>query len=194
VSGLKEENCPWDESVFQAAAERGDIKILFWLRMEECPWESDTFNEAIESGADLVTLQWFLHEDKSLIDENTFPSAVRRGDKDIMKWLHSKDCEMGENDFTAAVEDDVPWDILKCMHKVGCPWNEDTFEAAVGRGDLNILKWMHQNKCPWDARCINLALEQGMFHIVRWLDEENCPHDREMYRLLMGEYINSGFE
>jgi hypothetical protein len=188
---LKEEDCPWDETVFQAAAERGDIKILFWLRMEDCPWNSDTFNQAIKSGADLVTLQWFLYEDILLMDENTFEYAVRRGDLEILKWLHSKDCEMHEYDFSTAVEEGVSFDMLKWMHEVELPWDEDTFVAAVRKGDLDTLKWLHQNECPWDARCVNLALELDMLDIVKWLDEKKCPRDKKTCTLLMRKYIKS---
>jgi hypothetical protein len=183
---LKEENCRWDESLFRAAAEKGDREVLQWLRMEKCPLTSDTFNHAISYGADLATLQWFLHEDKSLMDDESFILAVRRGDEKILEWLHSMNCKMCEDDFAMAIMEDAPWDILTCMHRVGCPWNEDTFEAAVRRGDWDwdILMWMRENKCPWDARCINFALECEMFDIVEWLEEENCPHDEHTHSLL----------
>jgi hypothetical protein len=88
---LKINKCPWGPSnsafgaimAFTAAVRRGDLKILLWLRMEGCPWDSSVLYSAIRDGTDLLTLQWFLYEDISLMNHKTFDAAIQRGDIEI---------------------------------------------------------------------------------------------------------------
>ena len=118
LSWLKDNGGPWNQDVFYVAVERGDFKLLVWLRMEGFPWESRTFNYAISQGADIFTLKWFLYEDTSLMDDNTFNAAIKRGDMDILKWLRTKNCKVTKHTFIYAIEQKVNMDIMNVL--LGC--------------------------------------------------------------------------
>jgi hypothetical protein len=174
---LKSNNCPWGPSnstfgafvSFTAAIDRGDLKILLWLRMEGCPWDSSVLNYAIREGIDLFTLQWFLYEDISLMNHDTFNMAIQRGDIEILEWLRSKNCPVTFNNFVYAIEHKVPMNILEWMHHAQFPLNEFAFVEAVQRGDWDILDWFRQKSCPWNASCYKIALANKRFDNVKWL-------------------------
>jgi hypothetical protein len=71
---LRRTGCPWNEEVFVAAVESGDMEILRWLRQEGCPWDATVFNAALEKG-NLEMIQW-LFEQKCPMDEDSI-NALR---------------------------------------------------------------------------------------------------------------------
>ena len=55
---LRAQDAPWDASVCAAAAERGDISMLRWLRGQTppCPWDEAVSTAAVSMN--ITTLQW----------------------------------------------------------------------------------------------------------------------------------------
>jgi hypothetical protein len=47
----------WDEKTCSAAAERGHLEVLQWLRVKGCPWDEWTCDNAAKNGH-LHVLQW----------------------------------------------------------------------------------------------------------------------------------------
>jgi hypothetical protein len=73
---LRRTGCPWNEEVFVAAVERGDLEILRWLRQEGCPWDASVFTKALENG-DLDIIQW-LFEQKCPSDEDSMKVVMEK--------------------------------------------------------------------------------------------------------------------
>jgi hypothetical protein len=55
---LRGYNCPWDETVTNAAAENGRHHTLQWLHAAECPWEYNTLCIKAAQGGIIVMLEW----------------------------------------------------------------------------------------------------------------------------------------
>jgi hypothetical protein len=73
---LRQTGCPWNEGVFVAAVERGDLEILRWLRQEGCPWDASVFTKALEKG-NLDIIQW-LFEEKCPADEDSIKIMMEK--------------------------------------------------------------------------------------------------------------------
>jgi hypothetical protein len=186
---LKTYKCPWNADVFNVAVDRGDFKVLVWLQMEGFPWKSSVFNYAMREGNDFFTLQWFLHQDNSLMDDNTFNVAIQRGDIEILQYLRTKKCKMTAYNFMYAIKHKVTMDVLEWMYEAKFPWDALVFHSAIKRGDMDILKWLREKKCPWNSQCYKIAVDNERLDIVQWLHEEKCPRDEETTNLVIDEFM-----
>jgi len=92
------------------------------------------------------------------IARSKFRAASRRGNLDIMKWLHSKDCPWDSRVFTISSRKGN-LSIMKWLKENGCPWSEYTFGAAAWYGNLENMKWLHENDCPWNETTFRAALK-----------------------------------
>eukprot|EP00590_Aulacoseira_subarctica_P006983 CAMPEP_0172422566 /NCGR_PEP_ID=MMETSP1064-20121228/8701_2 /TAXON_ID=202472 /ORGANISM="Aulacoseira subarctica , Strain CCAP 1002/5" /LENGTH=81 /DNA_ID=CAMNT_0013163481 /DNA_START=760 /DNA_END=1008 /DNA_ORIENTATION=- len=54
---LKEQECPWNETAFMAAAEHGNLKNMKWLKKNGCPWCVATSAAAAMNGS-IVNIKW----------------------------------------------------------------------------------------------------------------------------------------
>jgi hypothetical protein len=104
--------------IFEAAATRGNLSLLKWLKEKRCPWSPWTFYYASEYG-DLVNMQW-LRENGCPWNEETFTAAARNGKLENMIWLKQN----------------------------GCPWDARTFYYAEDHGNLINIRWLISNGCP----------------------------------------------
>lgn len=75
-------------------------------------------------------------------------------------------CPMSTDTFTTAAKMGE-MEILQLLHKWGCPWNEKTFRAAASNGNLDNMKWMHDMGCPWNSRTVKDAILQGSLANVK---------------------------
>lgn len=106
--------------IFEAAASKGNLDVMKWLKEKKCPWNAWTFYYASEHD-NLVNMKW-LRENGCPWNEEAFVAAARHGNLDNMKWLK-------EN---------------------GCPWGARTFYYAEDHGDLANVRWLKENGCPHD--------------------------------------------
>jgi hypothetical protein len=106
------------EEIFSAAAKRGSLRIMKWLKANACPWDEHTFGEAAIYG-DLETMKW-LKDNQCPWNERTFLAAAKQGSITNMKWLK-------EN---------------------SCPWDQRTFWESAAQGNILILDWLKESGCP----------------------------------------------
>ncbi|KAL6057540.1 hypothetical protein QOT17_015386 [Balamuthia mandrillaris] len=84
--------CPFDESLTAAAAARGNLKALQWLRQGEkgeqgpCPWNAQVCNEAARYGYWKV-LRWALAKGCSLDKDRVLLLATKNGQLRTLQWL-----------------------------------------------------------------------------------------------------------
>ena len=163
----------WSHGHFKEASERGDLKIMKWLKEKRCPWDAATFAEAARHG-DLENMKW-LKENGCPWSCDTFSEAALCGILENMKWLKMNACPWDYWTFAMA-EGDL--DNMKWLKKNGCPWSCDTFKSAAENWDgisFEILEWLRINNCPSDEFTFE---EQRIKAPVReWLES----HSLETY-------------
>jgi hypothetical protein len=109
--------------IFEAAASKGNLSIMRWLKEKCCPWSSWTFYYASEHN-NLVNIQW-LRANGCPWSEETFVAAARNGNIENMIWLKQN----------------------------GCPWDARTFYYAEDHGNPFNVKWLKINGCPRGDSC-----------------------------------------
>ncbi len=168
--------------LFQLAAEKGNIKILDWLRDNDCPWHEQTFLTAINHG-DLYLCMW-LKRDGCPWDASTFFMAAGKNSKlHILQWLQENGCPWDEQTYYPAVMEGN-LDAVRWLRENGCPWDEQTFLAAALQENLDLMKWLLLNNCPWDYRTFDAISDsaisdRGNNMILEWLIENHCPTEED---------------
>ena len=94
VKWLKENNCPWDDSIF-FIAQNGNLNMMKWSKENNCPWYKWTFSEAANNG-NLENMKWLL-ENNCPWDIYTFRNATKNGNLTNMKWLLDNNCPYDKN-------------------------------------------------------------------------------------------------
>jgi len=82
---LKKMNCPWNAWVFYYATEHDSLDNMKWLKENGCPWNGETFVAAVRNG-NLDNLKW-LKENGCPVDSRTFYYAAEQGDPENLNWL-----------------------------------------------------------------------------------------------------------
>ena len=100
------------------AAQRGNIRLLKYLRENGCHW-----------------------------NEYTCSHAARNGHLEVLKWARQNGCPWSEYTCFQAAENGH-LEVLKWARENGCPWNEYTCFGAAENGHLEVLKWARKNGCP----------------------------------------------
>ena len=201
---LLHHGCPWDYEVAEAAAAKGRLDVLKWLRTarwvplppetegEAYPWCDETiFSFAARSG-DMEVLKW-LREEKCRWDAETFSSAAAEGHLKVCEWLLENKCPWkSECGWHAAGSGQVH--ILKWLKSVGyfdrssdlwgsC-WSADPWGlcwsthcvSAATNGQLEALKYCRlELKLPLAADCFSEAMRGGHREVAEWLKDQGCP-------------------
>jgi hypothetical protein len=130
--------------------------------------------------------------------------VAKKGQLEILKYLHKRGCKWNRGVTYAAAERGhlevlkyahenghlCNWmisayaarggrlDILKYVHETGgCPLNEMACINAAREGHLEVLKYLHENGCPWDVRICARAAGRGHLEILKYAHENGCPWD-----------------
>ncbi|KAG2769714.1 hypothetical protein PC129_g1016 [Phytophthora cactorum] len=96
---------------------------------------------------------------------------VRRGDLDMLVWLHDNDKRMWSKEAmnTAALYGHL--NIVKFLHenrREGC--STAAMNGAAAKGHLDVVKWLHVHRregCSVSA--MNDAAKEGHLNVVKWL-------------------------
>ena len=80
------ERFPWSAALCTAAAHRGHLAVLQWLRAHGCEWDSGTADAAAANGR-LATLQWALATDCPHDLDHLWLVAAEGGHVDVVEWL-----------------------------------------------------------------------------------------------------------
>ena len=203
LTRLRSCGCPWDESAFEAAAEgghlhvleqlyiwndrqidsgeacaaaasRGHLGILKWLRERGCPWDKWTPLEAARYGH-LETLQYVLDSpgDDALnvvwsnqvvlgdLVVECFRYALTNGFFEVMRWIAER------------------YDLPDLMEHSDYDFSLDTaVKLAIRLGDMKVVQWMVSElgatlparACAWPAAVWNFDE----------LDEEDRPDEDDV--------------
>ncbi|KAJ1637484.1 hypothetical protein T492DRAFT_859893 [Pavlovales sp. CCMP2436] len=137
-------HCALAESACEAAAEKGQMGALGWLRSRSCPWDISTSYRAAEGG--------YL---------------------EVLRYAHEHGCpwDLGTC-YRAAFGGHV--EVLRYAHEHGCPWDSYTCSCAAQGGHLEVLRYAHEHSCPWDWVICYRAVQEGHLEMLRYALEHGC--------------------
>eukprot|EP00611_Tribonema_gayanum_P022738 TRINITY_DN462_c1_g2_i3.p1 TRINITY_DN462_c1_g2~~TRINITY_DN462_c1_g2_i3.p1 ORF type:complete len:350 (-),score=29.94 TRINITY_DN462_c1_g2_i3:113-1162(-) len=160
-----------------AAAARGDLELLQWMRAHGFHYSALTIATAAGSGH-LEVLEWARRDTGCAWDEQTCKRAAAGGHLDILQYARGHGC---------------PWDsfttymavcgghlqLLQWAHANGCPLDNDIYSAAVYRGHIHVLQWLQDIGHPWGQNLCKVAIQAGRLAVLQWLRARGCPWDGE---------------
>lgn len=80
------QQCTWHPCACSAAAEKGHLNVLIWLRFSGCPWDKNACSMA-SLGGHLKVLQW-LREFSCPWDSDVIINASKSGHLDVVEWIN----------------------------------------------------------------------------------------------------------
>jgi hypothetical protein len=143
---LHAQKYPWHWTVPAAAARRGDLEMLRWLKEQGCGWEDgkDILCAAVRSG-NIDMAAWVKQQPGVVCDENTMAAAAGKGHTAICEFLHAEQC----------------------------PWSPSACWAAASNGHVDTLRWLREHGCPWIADVIRVSAAQGgRLDVMNYLQQQ----------------------
>jgi len=134
---LRENGCPWDWQSCAMAAKGGHLDILKWLREQGCPWNETTCSSAAE-GDCLEVLQW-ARENGCEWDWRTIFQAVENQHEDVLQWALLHGCPSS----LKHIDDTVFKDI------------QEAHGRAANLDDFEILEILGRGMCTYILNVIN---------------------------------------
>lgn len=185
---FRELKCPWGPSVTFAAVERGDLRMLQYLREGIVPSSGALFSQPSPRTIDVCP--WIIDE-PSLV-------AAEKGYLDILRYMNSKGHKMGPDTVYAAVycgqDELLRWLTVSCgvrsseqkiceaaakggqvkiLKDYISPVKTQLYSiiiTATEEGRLNVLQWMYeQGYFRFRDKCMKVATEKHHRHIIEWL-------------------------
>lgn len=135
-----------------------------------------------------------------------FTSAIKYGDKVVLKWLQKNNFpQNGEAYYATAYYGHL--ELLLWFNAQGFPLTRELFYFAMKGGNLDIIKYLYSNRCPMNfcETCVKtqnlgstivcnhehnhdyneytfeLAIICSHLHVAQWLRDIKCPWDGKCY-------------
>jgi len=164
----------WNARTCAAAARRGHLKVLVWLRSRGCPWEGDTCRHAA-GGGHLELLQWAVGSGCEW-NRNVCYEAAKGGHLEVLRWARCVGFEWDKLTCSAAAGGGH-LEVLRWSKENGCSWDKGTCKMAARFGHLEVLKWAREcGKCEWDLQVCSEAADGGHLEVLKWAIENGCPY------------------
>jgi len=164
------------ESACAAAARRGDLEMLQWLRAKGCPWDSTTCERAAQQGR-LCVLEWARAQGCPWNwGSSVCCRAAKAGHLHVIKWARDNRC-LWSPQICAAAAGAGHLAVLQWARANGCPWNEETCAHAARNGHLHVLQWLRANDCEWGIDTCREAARNGHLEVLQWARANGCPWD-----------------
>lgn len=192
------DNDDWQNEVFAAAVEKGQIRVLEWAQENAIDWYS---NELLVSAAEFGCIRvldylWeFLqaHGNREqisvLIWARCSMVASRGAHEAVLKWFQDKSVFKGymgrmawqQAWFVAARAGQVQ--VLQWLHDNGHNYvNYETItQLATEGGHVSIWEWMREyGVISWSPDACKSAARHGQLHVLQWLRQNGCPWDGQV--------------
>ena len=166
----------WGPSAMRRAAQKGDLKMLQWLRSLDppCGWNSSCFAAAAGVGG-IGMLQWMLAQGCPWSVSATNAAAMK-GQLKALEWLRANGCPWDAKCAAAAMKP-LDLEIITWMRAQDppCPWDATCTQAAARRGSLTKMQWLRANGCPWDASTTAAAAAAMAMPLLEWMFQQEPP-------------------
>jgi hypothetical protein len=174
---LHESGMRFDASVFEKAAERGNIEVLTWLwDVANCPLTRGVWNAAAEVAADHAdadeygighdVLKWLCVQPVRPWDDKLVLWALREADANLVEWALA-------NEPNAAA-------VLRTR---GCA-------AAISSDCVESVEWVRKHGGEWNTAC-TWALADASFSMVQHCVSDGCGVSEVLWRsIILAEDAN----
>jgi hypothetical protein len=178
---LHVQRCRWHWSASTAAAKRGDLEMLRWIREHGCNWnEHSILSEAASSG-DVELAAWVKQQPGVVCNESAMVAAAAKGHTAMCEYLHAEQCPWNESACEGAAASGYV-DTLRWLHEHGCPWNRGRVCASAARGgSIGALEYMLQQQqqgIPFTAtlltHLLNYAGAYNHLAAAQWLRQQGA--------------------
>jgi hypothetical protein len=142
---VEKRQCLLSEDACAAAAGKGHLGALAWLRSRGCPW-----------------------------DGSICCLAALGGHLEVLRYAHEHGCPWDEYICRLAAGGGH-LEVLRYAHEHGCPWDGNTCYGAASGGHLEVLRYAHEHGCSWDSFTCWKAAEGGHLEMLRYAHEHGCP-------------------
>ena len=170
-------NYPLTSDVFMSAATTGDIKMCRWLQNQNCPY-NDTVCQAAIIYNKYDLLKW-LHAKGHIINDRCFLIALRNGDLRILNYLYETTCYKGSIKarssylFEGSNVNTFHWYFNKGFTLEFYPdWIKDIEEEDK---KLDILVFLHKSKCEerqeYQELMKQLAFKERKLEVLAYLSQ-----------------------
>jgi hypothetical protein len=150
--------CPLHEAVAAAAAKRGDLKMLRWLREQGCKWDDWYICDYAASSGNIEMAAWVKQEPYMVCDHYAMIAAAAKG--------HTAMCEYLRAEL--------------------CPWAAEACEAAARYNHVHTLRWLHQHGCPWVVDDVwDAAAKSGSVDVMLYLQRQGSSVTAELLTQLL---------
>ena len=142
--------------VIEAAASRGHIHILEYLRPRSYFWEPFFYSRVSRVAArhgHVAILEWVSANTFCIWAYRCFKAAIRGSQFKVLVWLKNQfpDAVMKHSYsmVIAALSGDI--EVFKWLRNNGMKWHPSTYKVAKQSFHYDIAKWALKNGCPKDA-------------------------------------------
>lgn len=130
---------PLDERACAAAAARGDLSLLVWLRTSGPKLEDQiSFGDSFVWPTPELKNECVLGLGYALLwPKNSSPSGAANISRIEKRGMYHLAALASRHDINELISLPRP-----------CPWDKSTYKAAADNGHLELLAWAHANGCP----------------------------------------------
>jgi hypothetical protein len=170
------------------AAGEGQLDIVKWLfplmtEYDDVSTLKNMFSKAIKNKQDEV-VEWLIENGCQIYVEDGC-SLIENGYIDELKFMVTRGNKFDKTLCkVASRKGDL--DLLIWLHENGCTWSSDVCTEAARCGHLHCLMYAHENGCPWDNNTITFAHITGHFDCFDYAYENGCPSN--IFRFRDGSY------
>lgn len=140
-----QQNAPWNEFTFEAAALNQHLSVVKYLILNGCPFKKFGYTSAYASQS--LEIAKFVYEHYPVVDNNCLAKAIYNGSFDIVQFIVEHGCPLMPYAMGLAALGGH-YDIVVYLHKKGCPWDAQSLRCAVEREHAAIVTYMLDNGCP----------------------------------------------
>jgi hypothetical protein len=147
---------PWDEDMCSAAARRGSLPLLTWLRSQGCPW----------------------NDPDDPFEENVGRFAAERGHVDMLKFIKAQGEQFDDETVSSGMQHMpvIEYFLSEGIDLAGCDSHGDRIASAAtaaSAGDLAALQYARTHNFEWtsDAAVGLGAAQGGSVEVLNWLTD-----------------------
>ncbi len=194
------ENCLWDETTSENAAEGGHPRIVRWLEANCCPIDKDAICWHAAKRDDMAMLKWafFYDKDASAEEIKTFDEEnmiiasdiMRRGEVShkVAEWLCSRGAVVYPTLLCSAMRNFdsqfFQWIINHMSHWPDVYTMMTLFTLATEHPGTEKLELLQKSKFAFDEQTFIEAATRSDLDTLRWLHAQGCPWSECTYSML----------
>jgi hypothetical protein len=161
-----------------AAASKGDLGLLQWVRLVGAPWNGDAYQDAAAAGhMHVLDFLWehhcpFENEGEDLNAQGgldiAFNISCYSGQLAASQWLYEHGAE-ADDKTTACAADGGHIALLEWLFSIDADFTTEATRGACEHGKLDALRWLHAHGVPWNEQAFNAAAAGGSIELLQFM-------------------------